>query len=143
MKQEQVTTLIDRIDNLSVDSKAKFGIMNVNQMLCHCTDQLRHTLGLRIVDKQVNVNPTEIKNIAKAGRTVPTPKGLGQVEGDGTKPIDFISDRETLKRHIIEFSQLNDNFNFFSHPYFGDFDKLKWTNFTIYHLNHHLEQFGV
>ena len=143
MTQEQVTNLITRIDKLTPDSKAKFGMMNVGQMICHCTDQLRHTLGLRIIDRQVNVNTTEIMNLAKAGKLVPTPKGLGQVEGDGTKPTDFITDRETLKKHIIEFSQLTDSFKFLPHPYFGDFDRLKWTNFVLYHLNHHLQQFGV
>jgi hypothetical protein len=32
---------LERIDNLSEKSTPKFGKMNVSQMICHCTDQIR------------------------------------------------------------------------------------------------------
>jgi hypothetical protein len=143
MTEEQVAIFFQRIDKLTLEHKASFGVMNVNQMICHCTDQLRVALGTKSLGDQGSFDPNEIINLAKAGQPVPTPKGLGQVEGDGTKPTNLENDKEILKNHIADFSKLPDDFNYFMHPYFGKIDKKRWINLVIYHLNHHLGQFNV
>ena len=79
----------------------------------------------------------------KAGKPTPTPKGFGQVEGDGTKPTDFEKDRGILKDSLLEFSKLPIDFDFAPHPYFGEMKYSAWTSLAAYHMNHHLEQFNV
>jgi hypothetical protein len=143
MTGEQTANFLQRIDKLTIDHKGTFGVMTVNQMVCHCTDQLRVALGTKTLADQGEVDPNEIINLARTGQPVPTPKGLGQMEGDGTAPTTLENDKEILKRHILDFSRLPDGFNYPPHPYFGKIDKKRWTNLVIYHLNHHLGQFNV
>jgi len=143
MTEDQIDIFFQRIDKLTLEHKASFGLMTVNQMICHCTDQLRIVLGTMTLGDQGNVDPVEIINLAKSGRPVPTPKGIGQVEGDGTRPTNLENDKQILKKHITDFSKLPDDFDYPLHPYFGKIDKTRWTNLVVYHLNHHLGQFKV
>jgi hypothetical protein len=143
MTEEQVGQYFQRIDKLDSDQPPLFGKMNANQMICHCTDQLRLAIGTKKSTEYGQVDPNEMILLAKSGKSVPTPKGLGQVEGDGTKPTNFENDIKILKEHILSFSKLDDNFSCGSHPYFGQIDKKRWASLMIYHLNHHLGQFNV
>lgn len=143
MTTEQVATFLQRIDKLTSNHKGSFGAMNVNQMVCHCTDQLRIAMGKITLGDQGVFNLREIIDSARAGHSVLTPKGLGQVEGDGTSPTTFEHDKETLRNYILDFSKLPNDFDYYPHPYFGKIDRNQWTNLVIYHLNHHLKQFNV
>ncbi|MGI9551965.1 MAG: DUF1569 domain-containing protein [Aurantibacter sp.] len=143
MTNKEITSFFQRIAHLTPEQKPLFGKMNAHQMVCHCTDQIRLALGTLKAKEYGKLSPKEVFAFSNVGRTVPTPKGLGQVEGDGTKPTTFENDVVILKRHISEFSKLDSNFEFGAHPYFGMLNKEKWTSLTLYHLDHHLKQFGV
>jgi len=41
MTKQQILDFISRIDNLTSVKKLKFGKMDVNHMVCHCTDFFR------------------------------------------------------------------------------------------------------
>lgn len=143
MAKDKIDVFFLRIDKLTLQHKALFGKMNVHQMICHCADQIRMALGEKKSTEYGKVDPNEIIAIARAEKTAPTPKGFGQVEGEGTKPIDFNEDKETLKKYIIKFSELHASYRFSTHPYFGDIDRKRWESLVNYHLDHHLKQFGV
>jgi hypothetical protein len=143
MSDEEVIDFFQRIDKLNVDKKALFGKMNANQMICHCTDQLRLAMGTKKAIEYGKVDAKQMLLLAKSGKPVPTPKGFGQIEGDGTKPTNFENDIKTLKEQIVIFSKLDANFQFSIHPYFGKLDKKTWDKLVQYHLNHHLQQFFV
>lgn len=143
MTNEQVASLLERIEKLTTQHKPLFGLMDVSQMVCHCTDQIRVALGTKILPEQAGVDPEKIIALAKAGKQVPTPKGLGQREGEGTYPTLLAADKETLKQHLIRFARLPTDFQLAAHPYFGSIDRARWNSLVVYHLNHHLTQFGV
>jgi Protein of unknown function (DUF1569) len=143
MMEEEIQHFFQRIDKLTTEHKALFGKMNAHQMVCHCTDQLRAAMGTKELFEFGKVDPNEIIALAKSGKTVPTPKGLGQVEGDGTKPTSWDNDIKLLKEHILDFFRLADDFNYAPHPYFGSMNKKSWTRLVIWHLNHHLAQFNA
>jgi hypothetical protein len=143
MKEEEIEIIFQRLDQLKIDSIPLFGKMNAHQMVCHCTDQIRLALGTFMAEEYGRLEPKEVIALSKAGKTVPAAKGLGQVEGGGTKPINFSTDVKLLKQHILDFSMLNENFEFGLHPYFGHMTKEKWIRLTLYHLNHHFNQFGL
>lgn len=132
-----------RIDGLAIHQKPSFGKMNAHQMICHCADQFRMAFGSKKAFEYGNEDANEIKERARQGKSVPTPKGFGQVEGNGTRPSNFEEDKETLKKFMLEFRQLSNSYEFSPHPYFGDLPKGKWERLAIYHLNHHLEQFNA
>ena len=63
MTEEQATIFLQRIDKLTIDHQGTFGVMNVNQMICHCTDQLRVALGTKTLGDQGEFDPNEIINL--------------------------------------------------------------------------------
>lgn len=143
MTSDDLKVFFERIDRLTPDHKPLFGKMNVNQMVCHCADQVRMALGSKIPLEYGNVDAKEIIAMAKAGKSVPAPKGFGQVEGEGTPSTDFENDKKLLKETIREFSNWKEDKPLADHAYFGPADKARWTKMVIYHLDHHLKQFGV
>ncbi len=143
MKSEEIENFLERIDKLQPGLQPRFGKMNVHQMICHCTDQLRLAMGRKKAIQDGRVNPLKILFLAKSGKTVPTPKDLDQVEGEGTKPVAFESDKLQLKEYILEFSKLPVDFEYAMHPYFGKISSQRWMGLVAYHLDHHLSQFGV
>ncbi len=143
MNEVQIKQFFERIENLTLESKQSFGKMNVNQMVCHCTDFYRMANGTKKANDYGKISPNDIIELVKSSKSTPAPNGFGQVEGDGTQPTDLKNDKRILKEHILEFSKLPENYKFTLYPYFGDIDRKRWNELELYHLNHHLEQFGV
>ncbi len=143
LTKEQIQDFFARIEKLDSESKPKFGKMNVNQMVCHCTDFFRMAMGTKKALEYGVVDPKEIIGLSRSGKTAPAPKGFGQVEGDGTSPTELENDKRILKEHILQFAKLDKDFEFSEHPYFGLVSNERWIELTCYHLNHHLKQFGV
>lgn len=143
MTKEKLNLYLSRIDKLTPEHKAVFGQMNVNQMICHCTDFFRMAFGEKKADEYGKVSPAEIIAKERSGQTVPAPKGFDQVKGEGTQPVSFRQDIVTLKNYITMFSGLPADFKFAEHPYFGNLNLERWDRLMDYHLNHHLKQFNV
>ncbi|MEL6975401.1 MAG: DUF1569 domain-containing protein [Bacteroidota bacterium] len=141
--EEQIAVFLKRIETLHSESKPKFGKMNVNQMVCHCTDFFRMAMGTKKAYEYGAVDPKKVVELSRSRKTIPAPKGFGQVEGDGTSPSTLENDKRLLKEHILQFSELDNNFEFAEHPYFGHISRERWIEIANYHLNHHLKQFGV
>jgi hypothetical protein len=65
------------------------------------------------------------------------------VNGDGTPPTDFESDRKTLLAYIEKFVSTSEDFLWTSHFKFGTLSQKEWAKLASKHLDHHLKQFGV
>lgn len=140
---------IGRLNKLNGSETALWGKMNVNQMLCHCTDQLRVSLG----DKDASSTQASflgrtllkflVLNVISIPKNVPTSPKVDQVDGDGTPPTDFESDRKTLITYIEKFIATPEDFAWTSHFKFGALNKKEWAILAGKHLDHHLKQFGV
>ena len=135
--EEQIQAFFARIEKLDSSFKPKFGKMNVNQMVCHCTDFFRMAMGAKKAEEYGVIEPKEIIALARNRKTAPAPKGFGQIEGEGTLPTHLENDKKLLKAHIIQFSQLDEDFEFTEHPYFGIIGRERWVELAYYHLNHH------
>ena len=141
-------SIINRINQLKADNKAAWGKMNAHQMLCHCTDQLRISLGEKGTpeEKAGVVARTVLKflvlNVISIPKNVPTSPKVDQMK-DGTKPIDFESDRKTLIEYIEKFVNAADKDASTPHFKFGAMSKKDWAILANKHLDHHLKQFGV
>ena len=142
MTIEKKYEFIYRIKSVTPDDKALFGRMNVFQMICHCTDQLRMLFGEIPGLRRQQVEIEKLREMTMKKETVPTPDGLDQLAGDGTKPCDLEKDKETLIAYLNKFTECDESFNFSFHPYFGDCDRARWEWLVNHHLNHHLGQFG-
>ena len=143
ISQDQIDGFVKRIDSLDPNLEPKFGQMNVHQMVCHCTDFFRMAMGTMKAEEYGVLDPQEVVAMVRAGKSAPTPKGFGQVEGQGTAPTDFEDDKKQLKEHLQSFANLADDYQFAEHPIFGIMSTKEWIDLSNYHLNHHLKQFGV
>ena len=134
---------LNRIDQLTPNIQLKYGQMTVHQMVCHCTDFYRLVLGKKKLNEKPSLNAQEVIQLAQSKKTVPSPKELDQVKGNGTPPIEFKKDIIALKTHLEEFYTLEESYNYPSHFYFVKLNHLEWRKIASYHMNHHLRQFRV
>jgi hypothetical protein len=139
VKQE----IIDRIHQLSPNTKQVWGKMNVSQMLAHVQMPIRIAFGthqpkgsflLRLIGPLFKSKLWDEKPYKQSLPTDPT-----------FVMIDIEKDFEKEKAVLID---LVNNFNETSiqgdqHPVFGKLSKHNWSKATWKHLDHHLKQFGV
>jgi hypothetical protein len=140
--------LVERVRGVSPDAKPRWGKMNVNQMICHCTDQFRTALGERN-SKPVGgaFRQSIMKYLAvyvlPLPKNVPTLPEIDQVAGGGTKPTEFESDRKLLANYIERFVNAPKDFAWNRHGAFGELTGEQWAILAYKHLDHHLKQFGA
>ncbi len=134
--------IINRINNLTTQSQANWGKMNVAQMLVHCQLPVLASYGkhkvegsfiLRLIGplfKSVLFNNTPYK------KGLPTDKSYVV-----TDEKEFEKEKSRLLELLTQFSEnsLTDT----AHPVFGKLTKEQWSLATWKHLDHHLRQFGV
>ncbi len=139
---EKKEVYINRIIALEKDDKAIFGQMNVSQMICHCSDLFRVMFGEMDGLKEQKVDIAKLRELSMRNETIPTLDGLDQMKGEGTKATTFENDKNILIGYLERFHDVDEKFKFPAHPYWGELNKIKWGKMLIYHLNHHLKQFG-
>lgn len=139
--------VIARIEKLSSNDSPLWGKMNVGEMICHLSDQVRMSLG-EIKTEYVGNKflETVMKQLILLG--LPAPKGkvetvkeLKQGVG-GTKPKDFENDKNLLINKVKEFDEAFPASKKLRHPAFGYMNKKQWGRLIFTHLNHHLKQFN-
>jgi len=144
--KEDVSEYIDRINELSPDSKALWGKMSVNQMLAHCNvsyemvyedihkkpnNFIKIVLRLFVKNKVVNEKPYSKNN--------PTaPQFIVKDERN------FEIEKNRLINYIIKTQELGeDTFEGKISHSFGKLSAKEWNNMFAKHLDHHLTQFSV
>ena len=143
---ETIDHLIVRINNLEPDSKAKWGKMNVCQMMKHCAYVTEVTFG----DKQLKrpfvsylFGKMTLKKIVKddkpLGKNSPTHADLIIKTTQ-----DFTVEKEHLLALVERFKEKGEEeFENQVHPFFGKMSGREWNISTYKHFDHHLTQFGV
>ncbi len=133
-----------RIQNLSETNSRLWGNMDMQQMLLHCTTQLKLALG-EISHKQQG--PSLMRS--KLGKwllfsNIPWPKGA-------TTPGEMNMETTTLSQTEIEIEKrelliylekVKKQTHLKAHPFFGELDRKEWARLIYKHLDHHLKQFG-
>lgn len=138
--------IIERINKLTADSKAKWGKMNVAQMLAHCSV----TYEMIYEDKHPKPNgfakfllKTFVKGIVvgdkkykQNSRTAPSFLVIDERE--------FLTEKERLISFIRKTQALGaSHFEGKESHSFGKLTLKEWNNMFNKHLDHHLSQFGV
>ena len=140
--------ILDRFSRLTHESRGLWGKMNVNQMVCHCADQVRICIGAKPTRKKGNFLTRTLIKFVALNFPVALPKNMGTIyeldpeKAGMTQPAGFQEDRNQLAGLIGHFFSLPGS-QHFSHPVFGGLSKQELGKLTYIHLNHHLQQFGV
>jgi len=144
--QNTIAEFKSRINNISEDSTAEWGKMNVYQMLKHCTENDKMLTGKgqfkrlfigRIFGKMAL--RSSIKNDAPLSLNSPThPDLVIKENGDvSTQKQEWISVLDAY------YSSPSTTFENFTHPFFGKMTPQQISKFAYKHIDHHLRQFGV
>lgn len=144
--KEGATQLIERVNKLYPETKARWGTMNVSQMLAHCnvtydmdfTDNYPKATGLKKFMLKLFVKTTVVgsKPYSKNGRTAP--------DFIITDSREFESEKSKLLGYIIKVQELGETYyEGRDSNSFGELNVGEWNNMFYKHLDHHLKQFGV
>ena len=144
--KSEVEKLIDRINQLSSTTPAKWGKMNVAQMLAHCNITYEYVFDerndhpnffmkfiLKLFVKNIVVGE---KPYEHNGRTAPAFIITDEKEFDKEKLrlINYINDVVAKGQSYFEGKESSS---------FGKLNATEWNNMMYKHLDHHLKQFGV
>ncbi len=136
-----------RIDKLSENSSAKWGKMNVPQMLKHCTLVLEVPLQKTILPKKnfliktIGILTKKEMKLFKNGipPNMPTFEVLR-----AENQYHFQDAKEELLFAMKEYLNLADSGKLpENHELFGKMEPKDWGFLEYKHLHHHLKQFGV
>jgi hypothetical protein len=135
--------IIGRINKLTPQSQAKWGKMDVAQMLAHC----QQPMGVALDGKVIKANwflklilplfKSKLWDDKPYKEGLPTDKSFimtGQEK-------DFEKEKASLLNMVTRYAEVNIKSD--RHPVFGKLTKEQWSKATWKHLDHHLRQFGV
>lgn len=139
--------IITRINHLTNETQAKWGKMNVSQMLAHCCVTYEYIYEPGKYAKPGFMMGIILKTVVKKAVT-----NENKYKSNLRTAPDFVivdqRDFEKEKNRLIDFIrkvQQEGEANFdgrISHS-FGKLNKEQWNNMFYKHLDHHLSQFGV
>ncbi|HYG40616.1 MAG TPA: DUF1569 domain-containing protein [Cytophagales bacterium] len=145
-KPEITEEVLNRINQLTPNSKPLWGKMTVSQMLAHCNV----TYELVYDNKHKKPNAL-LKLILKAFVKNAVVSEKPYKHNSQTAPVflvkddkDFDTEKKRLNDYLLRTQQLGEAYfdNKESHS-FGKLNKTEWNNMFYKHLDHHLRQFGV
>jgi hypothetical protein len=140
-------SIVERISRITPDRTARWGRMNVHQMLCHVTDAFQ--VSMEAKKARIATGILQRTVMKYGGLYVPFrwPKGIATIpEVDqligGTPPRDFESDGAKLIDTVRCFAVLPPDFVWIPHPIFLHLSRWEWMRWGYLHPDHHLRQFG-
>lgn len=138
--------LVNRVNCLTENSKAGWGVMNVAEMMHHCSDGLKnllvaHTSGKPESLKQKILRFLFLYIVPRYPKNAKTFPHLDIKKNNIAAGI-FEKEKQELIANLNNFQQYKGQINFL-HPNFGYMNRKQWGIMTWMHLDHHLRQFGV
>lgn len=139
-------TFVNRINQLTPNTAAQWGKMNVAQMMAHCnvSFEMGHNENYK---KSNGFLRFILKNLVKGGLVNEKPLKMNSStapEMEIKTEKDFVHEKQMLIRYLNKTVEVGENyFNGKDHPGFGVMTSGEWNVFLGKHLDHHLTQFGV
>ena len=134
----------ERIMALSAKSPRQWGRMDLQQMLVHCTVQLKLAVGEMSSLRQ---GPSLLRS--RLGKWIlfsnlPWPKGVTTPKEMNVETNDFLlAELETEKKELLNYlDKARGQEQLEPHPFFGNLNREEWSRLIYKHLDHHLKQFG-
>jgi hypothetical protein len=137
--------IINRLEKLDEQAKAKWGKMTASQMLAHCNFPLQVALQDISLEKPnffkrllFSAFKSSLYNDKPWRQNLPTTKEF--IINDDK---DFNTEKKRLVEIINRFYEEKKKSKWPAHPMFGEFTQEQWGKMQYKHLDHHLKQFGV
>lgn len=145
--KEVADQVIGRINQLTPETKAVWGKMNVAQMLAHCSVSYE-----MVFEPEKHPRPNAFLRFILKKLVKPKVVGEGTYsQGSKTAPQFIIADarefeaeKNRLINYITKTQELGEgHFDGKASNSFGVMNKTEWNNMFYKHLDHHLKQFGI
>jgi Protein of unknown function (DUF1569) len=132
-----------RIKLLTAANPKAWGKMTVEQMVVHCTVQLKLALG-EITSK--TQGPSFMRSAFGKWillSTIPWPKGAGSATEMNVELNQFpYNGMENSKNELLDYiDKVKGATHFSPHPLFGQLSQKEWGRLIYKHIDHHLKQF--
>lgn len=142
---ETQNEILGRINSLSPNNKAMWGIMNLYQVVRHCVLAERHYQGLFPVATPAGLNPVDgqkwlnfiLGDDSPMRQNAQTNKAFVVEETDG----DLEAELAEWKGLILAYGTFNPQK--YSHWFFGEMTQEQLGQLSFKHNDHHLRQFGA
>ena len=136
---------VQRIKSLTVDSKRRWGKMNINQMLEHCSIQLKLALNL-LPSKRYEgsfIFRTQLGRwltlyVIPWPHGAATPSQMNMLKNNVAEQ-DFLTEKNQLLFLLGEIKQKQ---MLTPHPFYDELNQKDWGRLIWKHINHHLKQFS-
>ena len=142
---EDAAEIRTRILSLTSSDTPQWGIMTVNQTVCHVREAFVYALSDTPVDPIALPYPPKI--VKQFALKLPTPwphstTTIPQLKLDapGMATTTFEHDRDTLLISFDSFCALTNHTR--DHPFFGSMQHADWMRWGYLHADHHLRQFN-
>jgi Protein of unknown function (DUF1569) len=142
---EDAAEISTRILTLTPSDVGQWGIMTVNQMVCHAREAYLYALADTPVEFiPLPYPPSVVKQFALKLST-PWPHSTTTIpqlklDAPGMITTTFEQDRDTLLTAFDSFCALTNHTR--DHPFFGSMQHVDWMRWGYLHTDHHLRQFN-
>ena len=135
--------LLERLDRLTPDAKARWGTMSPLQMLAHLADWMSMASGeIATSGRPALLSVPLLKHLAIYW--LPFPRGVPtSPELIRRAPSEWAAERSLVRERVGSFDKLYSKTDWPEHPVFGKMTPTAWGVFAYRHMDHHLRQFGV
>ena len=155
---EVLEDVISKLKKLTPKTKALFGPMTVHEIICHCTDGLRISLGIRKAKNRTHwlhrlmKKPILDKWIPDWMMHLMTEKIMGirlfnvpemNQKVDGTQPREFYLDLKDLITLIRRLASKDMKDYVGIHPHLGPLNYEELNRINFIHLDYHIKQFDI
>ena len=139
--------VINRINELTSDSKQKWGKMNVSQMLAHCNVTYEMAFDESKAPKPTGFKGWMLRKLVKpivVGNKIYKPHSRTAPSFIKTGDYEFEAEKSRLISYLMKTQELGgSHFEGKTSHSFGALNQQEWNNMFYKHLDHHLGQFEV
>jgi len=137
-------SILSRLQMLEPTTRARWGKMNVAQMLAHCSLPLEQYFRENKVRRSLTGFLFGRMAKKRLFSNKPWPRNLPTAKQFRIKDQkEFVQEKKRLAAIIQRFSTEGFTITQNIHPFFGKMSSQEWALFCYRHLDHHLQQFGV
>ena len=136
--------IIRRLSKLTPDSRAAWGEMSIDRMICHLLDGLRIAFGEVQADFKPSFLSTRLGRWLVISSPMPWPRGKIKAAPVffETQPSGSLErDRALLIQYVERFARGSEQ-PWGQSPFLGHLSPEEWAQLNHRHLDHHLTQFG-
>ena|SRR5437868_228499 len=135
--------LLDRLERLTPDATARWGMMTAPLMLAHLADWMSMASGdIKTAARKHVLRYPPLKQLAIYW--LPFPRGVQtSPELVGRTPLEWSIEVASVRERVESFEKLYLRAQWPEHPVFGKMTPRAWGVFAYRHMDHHLRQFGI